>query len=77
MIQRIPSQVKGRSSLGTVIGDIKTLATDFESRSFNFSGHKTNVVAHTLARCAESLVCNIFVGVVPELIRKELCNDVN
>jgi hypothetical protein len=72
MIQRIRSQVKGRSSLDTVIGDIKTLATDFESCSFKFSSRKTNVVAHTLASCAESLACNISVGAVQELIRKEL-----
>jgi hypothetical protein len=77
MIQRIHSPVKDRSTVGTVIGGIKTLATDFESCSFKFSSHKWNVVSHTLARCAESLVCNIFVGVVPELIRKKLCNDVN
>jgi hypothetical protein len=76
LIQRINSQVKDRSALGIVIGDIKTLAMDFEFCSFSFSSRKTNVVAHTLARCAESFICNISVGVVPELIRKKLCNDV-
>jgi uncharacterized membrane protein len=65
-----------RSALGAVIGDIKTLATDFKSCFFSFSSRKSNVVAHTLARSAESLVCNISIGVVLELIRKELCNDV-
>jgi hypothetical protein len=59
-----------------VIGDIKTLAMDFEFCSFSFSSRKTNVVAHTLARCAESFICNIYAGVVSELIRKKLCNDV-
>jgi ribonuclease HI len=76
LIHHIKSRVKDRSALDTVIGDIKTLATDYESCSFSFSSRKTNVVAHTLARCAESLVCNISVGVVPELIRKELYNNV-
>jgi hypothetical protein len=52
------------------------LARDFESCSFIFSSRKTNVVAHKLARCAESSICSISVGVVPELIREELCNDV-
>jgi hypothetical protein len=68
--------VKDRSALGIVIGDIKTLAINYESCSFSFSSRKTNMVAHTLARRAESLVCNISVGVVPELIRKELYNYV-
>jgi ribonuclease HI len=76
LIQRINSRVKDRSALGIVIGDIKTLAINYESCSFSFSSRKTNMVAHTLARRAESLVCNISVGVVPELIRKELCNNV-
>jgi hypothetical protein len=76
LIHHIKSQVKDHSALDTVIGDIKTLATNYESCSFSFSTRKTNVVAHTLAPCAESLVCNISVGVVPELIRKELYNYV-
>jgi ribonuclease HI len=77
LIQRITSQVRDRSSLGTVIDDIKILATDFESCSFSFSSRKTNVVAHKLARCSEPLVCNISIGVIPEFIRDELCNDVS
>jgi hypothetical protein len=76
LIHRILSRVTDRFALGAVIVDIKTLATDFESSSFSFSSRKMNVVAHTLARNAESLVCNISVGVVPELIRNELCSDV-
>jgi hypothetical protein len=77
LIQRITSQVRDRLSLGTVIDDIKILATDFESCSFSFSSRKTNVVAHKLARCSEPLVCNISIGVIPEFIRDELCNDVS
>jgi ribonuclease HI len=77
LIQRINSSTKDRSVVGTVIADIKLLAQDFESCSFTFSSRKTNVVAHKLARCAESSICSISVGVVPELIREELCNDVS
>jgi hypothetical protein len=65
-----------RSLLGSVIKDIKSLAADFQSCAFKFASRKLNVVAHKLARSAKSLVCNIFVGVTPELIRDELCNDV-
>jgi hypothetical protein len=65
LIHRILSRVTDRFALGAVIVDIKTLATDFESSSFSFSSRKMNVVAHTLARNAESLVCNISVGVAP------------
>jgi ribonuclease HI len=76
LIQRINSSTKDRSVVRTVVADIKLLARDFESCSFIFSSCKTNVVAHKLARCAESSICSISVGVVPELIREELCNDV-
>jgi hypothetical protein len=65
LIQRINSSTKDRSVVGTVVADIKLLARDFESCSFTFSSRKTNVVAHKLARCAESSVCSIPVGVVP------------
>jgi ribonuclease HI len=77
LIQRINSRIQDRSSAGSVIGDIKSLATDFESCSFSFSSRNSNVVAHKLARSAESSVCSISVGVIPELIREELCNDVS
>jgi hypothetical protein len=77
LIHRISSQVQDFSSAGSVIGDIKSLATDFESRSFSFSSHRSNVVEHKLAHSAEPSVCNISIGVIPELIREELCNDVS
>jgi hypothetical protein len=76
MIQRISSPARDRSYLGSVVCDIKSLKTDFESCLFRFSSRKTNVVAHKLARFAEPLVCNISVSVIPEFIREELCNDV-
>jgi ribonuclease HI len=76
LIQRIASRQPDRSSLGTVIADIKSLASDFESCTFKFARRELNVVAHKLARSAEALVCNISVGVIPDYIREELCNDV-
>jgi hypothetical protein len=59
-----------------VIGDIKTLATDFESCLFKFSCRSLNMVAHKLAHSTEPLVCNLSSRVILELIRDELCNDV-
>jgi hypothetical protein len=76
LIQWISSTSRDRSTLGIIVGDIKSLKTDFESCLFRFSSRKTNVVAHKLARFAEPLVCNISVSVIPEFIREELCNDV-
>jgi hypothetical protein len=35
------------------------------------------VVAHKLARSAEPLVCNLSVGVIPEIIWEDLCNNVH
>jgi hypothetical protein len=35
-----------------VIADINSMASDFKSCSFKFSGRKSNVVAHKLARSA-------------------------
>jgi hypothetical protein len=76
LIQRISSPRLDRSTLGSIISDIKFLAADFESCSFKFSSRSSNVVAHKLARSSEPQVCNISVSVIPGLIRDELCNDV-
>lgn len=63
MIHRVSSPARDRSYLGSIMCDIKSLKTDFESCLFKFSNRKTNVVAHKLARFAEPLVCNISVSV--------------
>jgi ribonuclease HI len=76
LIQRISSSVRDRSVIGSVICDIKSLKSDFESCTFRFSSRSTNVVAHKLARSSVPLFCNVSVGVIPEFIREELCNDV-
>jgi hypothetical protein len=76
LIQRISSPRLDRSSLGSIISDIKFLAADFKSCSFKFSSRSSNVVAHKLARSSEPHVCNISVSVILGLIRDELCNDV-
>jgi hypothetical protein len=52
------------------------MTADFESCLFKFSNRKTNLVAHKLARSVESCSCTVSVGVIPEIIRDELCNDV-
>jgi hypothetical protein len=70
LMQRLSGTHQDRSILGAAIADIKTQKTGFESCLFRISSHVTNVVAHTLTRSAEPLVCNILVGV------KELCNNI-
>jgi hypothetical protein len=59
-----------------VISDIKSMTADFGFCLFKFSNRKTNVVAHKLARSVESCSCTVSIGVIPEIIRDELCNDV-
>jgi ribonuclease HI len=72
LTQHIVSPRRDRSSLGSVISDIKSLLAGLESCSVKFASRNLNVVAHKLARSAEPSVCNISVSVIPELIRDEL-----
>jgi hypothetical protein len=58
------------------VGDIISLKTDFEFCFFRFTSRKVNVVAHKLTHSAEPLVCNLSVGVIPEIIWEELYNEV-
>jgi hypothetical protein len=53
VIQKISSLAKDRSMVGSVVGDIKTLANEFSVCSFKHVGRKVNVVAHCLARSSE------------------------
>ena len=76
MIQRIRALVRDRSCVGAVVSDIKTLATDFSTISFQHYNRSNNVVAHLLARRSEPGICNISLAEVPDYVRDELCNDV-
>jgi ribonuclease HI len=77
MIQRICSPVRDRSEVGSVVSDIKKLASEFLACSFKHYGHHLNVAAHVLARSSEPNLCNIFIDVIPDSIRDVLCNDVD
>jgi hypothetical protein len=43
---------------------------------FKHFGRLLDVPAHVPARSSEVKVCNIYVNVIPDAIRDELCNDV-
>jgi hypothetical protein len=76
LIQRIVSPGMDRSVVGTMVGDIKSLATEFSTVSFKHIGRKNNVAAHLLDRSSETTLCFFSFDVLPVVIRKELCNDV-
>jgi hypothetical protein len=65
-----------RSPVGMVVNDIKTLVRSFSSYLFKQVSRRLNVIAHLLARSWERLVCNFSIGVIPNLSRAELCNNV-
>src|SRR6266540_7098433 len=75
MIQRILSPVWDRSFVGTMVGDIKRLAASFSTCSFKHYGRDRNVAAHLLARSSGCVFREFSFAVLPECIRKELCND--
>uniref|UniRef100_A0ACD5VMN9 Uncharacterized protein n=1 Tax=Avena sativa TaxID=4498 RepID=A0ACD5VMN9_AVESA len=76
LIHRILSSEKDRSAVGTVVSDIKCLATDFSTVSFRHIGRKLDVAAHLLARSSVATLCNFSFDALPESIRNELCTDV-
>jgi hypothetical protein len=47
IIQRISLSVRGHSLVGTVISDMKSIASSFGSCSFKFSKRETKVLAYT------------------------------
>jgi hypothetical protein len=76
MIKKINSSSKDRSSIGSVVGDIRRLASGFSSCVFMHVRRKLNGAAHLLTRRSECDICNISFDVVPDYILGVLCNDV-
>lgn len=73
LVQRLLAPSFDRSPVWCVVRDIKASVMEFASCSFKFYKRSLNVVA----RSAEPFVCNFSFSVIPEIIRDELCTDVN
>ncbi|KAM3369843.1 hypothetical protein ACQJBY_017611 [Aegilops geniculata] len=76
MVNKIKSTAQDRSRVGTVVSDIKSLASGFTRCSFLHVRRGMNVAAHKLARSCEHSVNLFYLGVVPDCIRDDLCCDV-
>jgi ribonuclease HI len=76
VIQKIAARVRDRSLVGSVVGDIRCLASEFSTCSFIHVGRQLNGAVHSLARSSEPGLCNVYCDVVPEHIRAVLCIDV-
>jgi hypothetical protein len=77
MIQQILSFERDHSYVGSVVANIKRLASGFSTCIFKHFEWKTNAVAHILARRSELSVCNLSFDVVPECIQEVLCDEVS
>ncbi|XP_051212022.1 uncharacterized protein [Lolium perenne] len=61
---------------GSMVGDIKWLASGFLSCSFMYVSRLCNVAAHKLARSKEPSVCKLYLDEIPDFVRDELVSDV-
>jgi hypothetical protein len=68
--------VRDRTLVGSLVGDIKRLASEFSDCSFKHVGRKLNGAEHILARSSELSKCNLSFDVIPDCIRDVLCSDV-
>jgi hypothetical protein len=68
LIQRITDRERDRSSIGTVVGDIKHLASGFYSCIFKHYGRDTS--------SSEPNSCKFYFDVVPDDFQKMLYNNV-
>jgi hypothetical protein len=75
LIQRLHASELDHSSVGVVVQDIKSLAANFTSISFDHVRHHCNELEHILARSVELFVSSIFRNSAPDFIRKTLCGD--
>jgi hypothetical protein len=68
--------VRDRTLVGSLVGDIQRLASEFFVCSFKHVGRKLNGAAHILARSSELSKCNLSFDVIPDCIRDVLCSDI-
>lgn len=76
IILKIQATVVDRSMVGTVVGDIRKLASGFLSCSFMYVSRLCNVAAHKLARSKEPSVCKLYTDEIPDFVRDEPVFDV-
>ncbi|XP_052142051.1 uncharacterized protein LOC127761763 [Oryza glaberrima] len=75
VIQKLNSPGRDRSKIGCLVEDIKKLGVEFISVSIIHVSRCSNVAAHTLARCSEPSVCNVYHNETPDCIREMLLSD--
>jgi hypothetical protein len=75
LIQRVNSSTVDRSTVGVVVQDIKSLASNFNEISFTHVYRQCNESAHIIARYAEHFISSVFRNFDPDCIRQTLCND--
>jgi hypothetical protein len=76
LVQRLNSSEFDRSSVGTVVDGIKTMARSFTSASFIHVKRVQNDAAHLLAKSCETVLSSCVFSSVPDLILRTLCIDV-
>ena len=75
VVQRIQNVERDRSTVGSVIVDIKKMSAEFRSFKFIHVRRGQNADAHVLARSCESISNSVWRGVSPNLIRETICID--
>ena len=73
VVQRLNSPTTDRSTLGSVLDDIKRLAVSFSSCEFRHVFQTSNEAAHLLARSCASFPSMVWHGVSPDLIWQTIC----
>ena len=76
LVTRINSSISDRSSIGTVVNDIKFASRSFVSVVFKHVRRQVNIAAHLLAKSCKNLSSVVVFHSTPECIRETLCNFV-
>jgi hypothetical protein len=76
LIQRMLSSNPDRSSVGTVVSEIKKKVTSFVSVTFRHTKRSLNEATHILARSCDVTSLGFISFSAPDYIRKTLCIDV-
>jgi ribonuclease HI len=76
LVRKVQATALDRSPVGSLVADIRKLASVFSGCTFTYVNRVFNVGAHNLARAKEPSVCKLYLAEIPDFVRDGLAFDI-
>jgi ribonuclease HI len=76
LLRKVQATALDRSPVGSLVADIRKLASVFQDCNFTYVNCVCNVGAHNLARAKEPSICKLYLANIPDFVRDGLVFDI-